>query len=174
MAFTFRTALATLSLGAALVTTTALVAAPAQASTTETHRVCQTVLAPLAPGEQASKVLSKRCFDEPVAARAQRQPLPDELLVTFYEEAGQTGDESEVYGGDTCDSEGYGISDMDDVQDEADGVSSYTLFGDCDVSEKFSDYDFEGTSSGLIFGQNQSWVGAEWNDGGIKSFSLHS
>ncbi|MCP2271173.1 hypothetical protein LV75_003685 [Actinokineospora diospyrosa] len=174
MAFTFRAALTTLSLGAALAATAVLTTAPAQASTTETHRVCQTVLAPLAPGETASKVLSKRCFDEPVNAAAQRRPLPDELLVTFYEDEGQGGDESEVYGGETCDSEGYGISDMDDVQDETDGVSSYTLFGDCDVSEKFDDYDFEGSSSGLIFGQNQPWVGATWNDGGIKSFSLHS
>ena len=168
----------------ALSATAALLLAtiPAQAETAETgktHERCVTVLAAKAPGEKTSRVVHRSCSIETLEQSAQarstgRGPLDSTLLAVFWEDAGYGGDESDVYGDSgTCDHEGYGIADMDDVQDETDGVSSYQLVGQCDVSEKFSDYDFEGTSSGLIFGQQQAWVGAEWNDGNIKSFAMH-
>jgi hypothetical protein len=100
--------------------------------------------------------------------------MADSILAVFWGDEGYGGNSSTVVESETCDSEGYGISDMDGIHDEVEnkGVSSYELLGSCDVSEKFSDYDFEGSSSGLIFGQNQSWVGGAWNDGGIRSFSM--
>lgn len=141
-----------------------------------THKVCTTVVAPVAPGEKSSRVLHQSCTTETLAASAQRRadkrgPLDSTLLVVFWEEVDFGGDESQVYGSDgTCNGSGYGFEDMEDVQDETGGVSSYQLQGNCDVSEKFTETDFGGTSSGLIFGQSQSWVGSTWNDGGIQSF----
>lgn len=155
---------------------------PAQAETADTqktHERCVTVLAAKAPGEKTSRVLHRSCavetFEQSARARATGVgPMDSTLLAVFWEDVDFGGDESDVYGDDgTCDHEGYGIADMDDVQDETEGVSSYQLVGNCDVSEKFSDYDFEGRSSGLIFGQRQTWVGADWNDGNIKSFAMH-
>jgi hypothetical protein len=99
--------------------------------------------------------------------------LSETLLVVFFEDVNYGGYESEVYGSDgTCDHAGYGIDDMDGVNDDVNGVSSYQLIGNCDASEKFSDYNLQGTYSGIIVGQNQSWVGSQWNDGGFKSFFL--
>jgi hypothetical protein len=149
---------------------------PASAAAgTELHRHCTITLAPIAPGEISSEVLGKTCVVETNTETRQRMASRlDVVLAVFWGDVDYSGDSTSIEGGETCDNEGYGISDMDDVHDEVSGggVSSYQLLGSCDVSEKFTGYDFEGTSSGLIFGQNQSWVGATWNDGGIASFSM--
>lgn len=141
----------------------------------QTHRNCIITLAPIPPGETSSKILGKTCMVETVAETEQRLTRrADATLAVFWSDVDLSGDSTTVEGSETCDNEGYGISDMDGIHDEVGGggVSSYELLGSCDVSEKFSDYDFEGTSSGLIRGKSQPWVGASWNDGGIKSFWL--
>jgi hypothetical protein len=155
--------------------------AHAAAKSPATHTHCSIVLKRLQPGQKASTVVSRTCVVESVVAGKERlsalrqQPeMFATLLVVFFEHIDFGGDDSFVYGDfGTCDNEGYGIDDMDGVQDDVDGVSSYQLQGFCNVSEKFSNYNFGGTSSGLIFGQSQPWVGSSWNDGGIKSFHMH-
>lgn len=146
------------------------VAAPAQAAPTKTQ--CVTVISKPGPGQATSAIVSHSCAEVPAdQQQLPAMPMGGTLLVTFYEDIDYGGSESLIYGDSgTCDSSGYGISDMSGVQAETGGVSSYRLFGACTISEKFSGVLFTGTSSGLIWGQNQPWVGAQWNDGGIRSF----
>jgi hypothetical protein len=164
-----------IGLSLAVAATPAAAAAPV-----DSHQRCVTVIAHPEPGHKASKTVSRSCAIETGAQTTARRSaamttLSSTLLVIFFEDIDYAGDSSEVWGDyGTCDAEGYGISDMDGVQDDVDGVSSYQLVGACNVSEKFGGYNFTGTFSTLIWGQNQSWVGTQWNDYAIKSFWMYA
>jgi len=87
--------------------------------------------------------------------------------MTAYGNIDYGGGHDDLYGSDgTCDSSGYGFSNFDGVNAAVGngGVSSYKLHGACNVSEKFTAHNFTGYASGLIWGQNQPWVGTTFND----------
>jgi hypothetical protein len=120
------------------------------------------------PGQKSSTVLSQTCVTTTPAAAAARTAAKatavaacgcETILVAFFQNINYGGDQDIIWGHDgPCDQSGYGIS-------------SYKMYNNCNVSEKFTGYNFTGTYSGLIFGYNQSYIGATWNDK-MKSFWL--
>lgn len=149
----------------------ALALAPASAATDQN---CAIVIDRLQPGESSSQIVSKTCSPAGTGPALPAGIQAADLIVTFYGDVGYGGTSSQVFGDDgPCDADGYGINNMDDVNDEVGLASSYRLAGTCTISEMYTGYDAEGTSSGLIFGQDQSYVGATFNDN-INSFYMFS
>lgn len=80
----------------------------------------------------------------------------------FYPDGGYQGDPEEVYGDDgPCDATGYGLSDTSDILDGE--ISSYTLHSSCYEHDLFTETDYEGTASTLLYG-SQTQVPSTWND----------
>ena len=124
-------------------------------------RYCVTVIDRLQPGQKDSKVLSRTCSADPAAAPRAGLTSSD-LLAKFWSDVDYKGDWDEVYGDDgPCDGTGYGFSDVTDIFDGE--ISSYELFSGCHESELFTDTDYEGNHTTLLYG-NQSVLPAGFND----------
>lgn len=142
-------------------------ATPTSAGPAEDNTHCVTVLDPAQPGQSSSQVLSRTCAQGEAAQQLPR-PQQDTLLTTLYDEPGYAGGSEEIYDDEgPCDPDGYGFTDVSGAV--GDGIASYTLHGRCAQSELFTDTDFEGQPSGLLFGGNQPAVarGFEHNVGSM-------
>lgn len=117
-------------------TASAVTLAPASAATDQN---CAIVVDRLQPGELSSQIVTKTCSPAGTDPALPASVQADDLLVTFYGDVDYGGESSQVFGDDgPCDAEGYGINDMDDVNDEVGLASSYRLAGTCTISEMYT------------------------------------
>lgn len=123
-------------------------------------RHCVTVVDKI-PGQHGiSRVVSNQCSSSlaPLAV-----PADKVLLVTFYGDINYGGSHDDVYGDSgPCDSSGYGLSDLGDVIDDVDGISSYIIGNDCNSQQYWTDTDYDGDST--TNANDCPWVGETWND----------
>jgi len=153
------------------VTTLALFSSTAGAGATPgvvSEPSCVTVVKKV-PGKNKTEVVSNQCSADPSSLR---RPTDSNLLVTFYADANYGIPFSEVRADDgPCDSEGYGLSDLDDINDEI-GISSYIIGSDCNEQIYYDDTDFDGSASGHL--NDNPWVGEPWNDNLLSMQLWHS
>lgn len=139
--------------------TTVLSAAPAALATeADSPMVCKTLIERTGKGSGDSRVVSTECSRD---AATLRTPS-DTLIVTFYEDASYGGAQEWVYTTDPCDSEGWVLPELEDLNDRINGVSSYIHGNDCNAQIYYYEEDFEGARRS--WSHDNPWVGTEWDN----------
>ena len=110
------------------------------------------------PGE--SREVSRVCSSD--AAALMRQPALGVVLVTFYAGVNYGTPFRQVEGSDPCDGEGYGLPELEGLNDEIGGVSSYIIGNDCNDQIYYYEEDYEGDRTSNL--NDSPWVGEPWND----------
>ncbi len=99
------------------------------------------------------------------AAALTRAARTGTLLMTWYRDAGYTGDNTDLRSDDgPCPAAGAGVSDLggDLGPGWSAAISSFRVFGGCAVVEGFAADRYEGESR--IWVGDQPYVGDDWND----------
>lgn len=134
-------------------------------------------LVELVPGTREARIGAITCVSgsvPPVPRTADPCGCPTKLI-TFWRDLNSAGPSVDLYGRyGPCDLDGYAFADLTSVHDQVGGASAYRMYNTCTISERFSGKGFTGTYSGLIYGQNQPWVGNAWNDRRMMSLSIHA
>jgi hypothetical protein len=130
---------------------------------------CNIVIAPLKPGEEYSKTISKQCATDKsdlVTPQASYQ------LMTWFEHANFTGASTRIYGSAPCDFAGYRINNVANAWN--DRISSFYGWNWCNIVQAHEHANLTGYSQ--WWGSFVSWVGASYVgdrlDNRISSFSI--
>lgn len=127
-------------------------AEPSLASELRDGKSCAVVVSKTIPGVSESKVLHRACADtEAEAARKLPMSIQRMSIVTLWSNSFQTGTAIGVYADDDCDQWGYGISDLEDENDDI-GISSYQTWGNCNGSSVYLGVNYDTYCGGF-----QTW-----------------
>lgn len=143
-------------------------AAPAATAQDHLAKYCYTEVARIHPHSPETRVVSQTCSNghlpNSVLPDNIKQPSTKTLLVTFFEDEDYLGAWDTV-GGDsgTCDSSGYGLSDLTLANFNVNGISSYRLNGKCTIASYWNQTNYQGQGRINYRGDN-FFVGAPWND----------
>lgn len=144
---------------------------------------CFTEVAPIAPGSRELGVVSRTCSDTPAAPGSK---LPAGMAQTSESTATPTGENSaaasmdllvtlfehdffrgryDTLGGrfGTCDTAGYGFSDLRLANFNTGGITSYIPNGACKYTSYWNGLNYTGAAR-INFNGSNRFVGATWND----------
>ena len=92
-----------------------------------------------------------------------RRPALGTQLVTFYAGINYGIPFQAVEGDDgPCDGEGYGLPELEGLNGNIGGVSSYIISNDCNDQVYYYEEDYEGDRTSNL--NDCTWVGERWND----------
>lgn len=155
----FRAAKVGLALGfTATALLTSLPAAVAAEAGAEATQVCKTLIERTGKGGGDSRVVSTECGRSEASVRTPG----DVLIVSFWEHANHGGKSEFVYTDAPCDSEGWVMPELENLNDRIDGVSSYIHNNDCNDQIYYYEEDFEGARKS--WRNDNHWVGAEFDN----------
>lgn len=135
--------------------------AVANASSVDPQESCRILIEKI-PGQPGkSREVSRVCSSDEEALM--RRPALGTKLVTFYAGVNYGTPFRQVEGDDgPCDGEGYGLPELENLNDDIGGVSSYIISNDCNDQIYYYEEDYEGDRTSNL--NDCTWVGEPWND----------
>lgn len=133
----------------------------ANASEADAPESCRILIEKI-PGQYGkSREVSRVCSTD--AESLMRRTALGTKLVTFYADVGYGIPFMSVEGDDgACDGEGYGLPELEGLNNSIGGVSSYIISNDCNDQVYYYDEDYEGDRTSNL--NDCYWVGEPWND----------
>ncbi|HEU5470262.1 MAG TPA: hypothetical protein VFV67_06385 [Actinophytocola sp.] len=135
-----------------------ILANTATASAAPTGNYCTGFAEPVAPGSRDLVITDVTCSDT-----LTQVAVPAVKIAEFYEHGGFGGRRFDLLVSVACDGAGYSVNNMDGVNAQIGGMSSYRLMGQCSRSTIYTGLSKTGSSSGTLYG-DQSQVSGTFND----------